>query len=64
MAKSGTQRQELDVTTCFAPLLAWILKGWPSTRLALALDATSLSSSKISPRVAYNASSYWTSLSV
>jgi hypothetical protein len=41
-AKSGTQRQELDVTTCFAPLLAWILKGWPSTRLALALDATSL----------------------
>jgi len=41
-AKSGTQREELDVTTCFAPLLAWVLKGWPSTRLALALDATSL----------------------
>ena len=41
-AKSGTRRQELDVTTCFAPLLAWMLKGWPSTRLALALDATSL----------------------
>jgi hypothetical protein len=41
-AKSGTRRQELDVTTCFAPLLAWILKGWPSMRLALALDATSL----------------------
>jgi hypothetical protein len=41
-AKSGTQREELDVTTCFAPLLDWILKGWPSTRLALALDATSL----------------------
>jgi hypothetical protein len=41
-AKSGTRREELDVTTCFAPLLAWILKGWPSTRLALALDATSL----------------------
>jgi hypothetical protein len=40
-AKSGTDRDELDVTTCFAPLLAWILKGWPSTRLALALDATS-----------------------
>ena len=35
-------RRELDVTTCFAPLLAWILKGWPSNRLALALDATSL----------------------
>jgi hypothetical protein len=41
-AKSGTQRRELDVTTCFAPLLAWILKGWPSNQLALALDATSL----------------------
>jgi hypothetical protein len=40
--KSGTRRTELDVTTCFAPLLAWVLKGWPSTRLALALDATSL----------------------
>jgi hypothetical protein len=41
-AKSGTRRRELDVTTCFAPLLAWTLKGWPSKRLALALDATSL----------------------
>src|SRR5271166_5214282 len=41
-AKSGTQRRELDVTTCFAPLLTWTLKGWPSNRLALALDATSL----------------------
>src|SRR5271156_3898220 len=40
--KSGCRRRELDVTTCFAPLLAWILKGWPSNRLALALDATSL----------------------
>ena len=41
-AKSGRQRDELDVTTCFAPLLAWILQGWQSTHLALALDATSL----------------------
>ena len=41
-AKSGRQRDQLDVTTCFAPLLAWILQGWRSTRLALALDATSL----------------------
>jgi hypothetical protein len=41
-AKSGGQRDQLDVTTCFAPLLAWILQGWQSTRLALALDATSL----------------------
>lgn len=35
-------RRQLEVTTCFAPLLAWILKGWPSTRLAVALDATSM----------------------
>ena len=41
-AKSGRQRDQLDVTTCFAPLLAWILQGWRSTRLALAWDATSL----------------------
>jgi hypothetical protein len=41
-AKSGSRRQELDVTTCFAPLLNWVLTGWPSTRLALALDATTL----------------------
>ena len=41
-AKSGTRRRQLDVTTCFPPLLAWTLKGWPSNRLALALDATSL----------------------
>src|SRR4051794_22744299 len=40
-AKSGSHRAELDVTTCFAPLLDWTLKGWPSRRLALALDATS-----------------------
>src|SRR6516165_10083504 len=40
--KSGTRRRELDVTMCFAPLLAWVLKEWPSNRLALALDATSL----------------------
>jgi hypothetical protein len=41
-AKSGRHRAELDVTTCFAPLLAWVLRGWQSSRLALALDATSL----------------------
>jgi hypothetical protein len=40
--KSGDHRRQLDVTTCFAPLLAWVLKDWPSTRLAVALDATSL----------------------
>lgn len=42
-AKSDREhRRQLDVATCFAPLLAWILKGWPSTRLAVALDATSM----------------------
>ena len=41
-AKSGRRRDELDVTTCFAPLLTWILQGWHSAHLALALDATSL----------------------
>jgi hypothetical protein len=41
-AKSGRRRAELDVAACFAPLLAWVLRGWRSSRLALALDATSL----------------------
>jgi DDE family transposase len=41
--KAGEHRRALDVTTCFAPLLAWILKTWPCPRVALALDATSLS---------------------
>ena len=39
--KLGADRRELEVTTCFAPLLAWILKNWPCPRVALALDATS-----------------------
>jgi hypothetical protein len=41
-AESGRHRDELDVTTCFAPLLTWILQGWHSAHSALALDATSL----------------------
>jgi hypothetical protein len=41
-AKTGSHRQDFDVTTCFAPLLQWVLTGWPSRRLALALDATTL----------------------
>jgi hypothetical protein len=40
--KSGRQRRDLDVQACFAPLLAWILKSWAGTQLALALDATTL----------------------
>lgn len=42
--KRGDQRCEVNVTTCFAPLLRWILDWWGSDdqRLALALDATTL----------------------
>ena len=40
----GVQRQALDASTCFAPLVKWILSGWPATeqRLALAMAATTL----------------------
>src|SRR5499433_1140669 len=41
-AKRGGQRQALQVETCFAPLLGWIVSGWQGTQLALALDATPL----------------------
>lgn len=43
-AKKGAHRRELEVSTCFRPLLAWVLQGWPAAerRLALALDATTL----------------------
>ena len=41
-AKRGGQRQALQVETCFAPLLGWIVSGWQGTQLALALDATTL----------------------
>src|SRR5437660_7951072 len=41
--KSGNKRQDLDVTTCFAPLLRWLMRDWPQPRLALALDASTLS---------------------
>lgn len=42
--KKGEKRCGLDVTTCFGPLLMWILSWWPSKelRLALALDASTL----------------------
>jgi len=42
--KRGDQRRAMDVTTCFAPLLGWILAWWSSDepRLSLALDATNL----------------------
>ncbi len=41
-AKRGPPRQELQVETCFAPLLAWVLRWWEGHHLALALDATTL----------------------
>jgi hypothetical protein len=36
--KKGKKRRELEVSTCFAPLLRWVLSWWPAeeTRLALA----------------------------
>src|SRR6266567_3374219 len=42
--KKGQKRRELDVSTCFGPLLQWILAWWPADhpRLVLALDATTL----------------------
>jgi hypothetical protein len=40
--KHGGKRKELDVTACFAPLLAWVVHDWPQPRLALALDASPL----------------------
>lgn len=44
-AKKGKKRAELDAESCFAPLLRWILSWWTGAphRLALALDATTLS---------------------
>ena len=40
--KSGRKRRQLDVESCFAPLLAWVLRDWDSSDLAIALDATTL----------------------
>lgn len=40
--KAGTKRTALDVSTCFVPLLAWIIRLWHGTQLALTIDATSL----------------------
>ena len=42
--KSGDQRRDLEVTSCFAPLLRWIVSSMTGSpgQVALALDATSL----------------------
>jgi hypothetical protein len=41
-AKRGGPRQEVEVESCFAPLLAWVVRWWEGQQLALALDATTL----------------------
>ena len=38
----GDKRKDLPVHTCFAPLLGWLWRDWPESRLALALDASTL----------------------
>lgn len=40
--KSGQHRRELDVASCFGPLLQWVLRDWDAKELAIALDATTL----------------------
>lgn len=42
--KRGSRRAELAVSTCFAPLLGWVVSLWAPTqrRMVLALDATAL----------------------
>ena len=47
--KAGTKRQTLDVTTCFMPLLRWIVALWSGTQLALALDAHELGGTVCGP---------------
>jgi hypothetical protein len=42
-AKAGARRTEVVVATCFAPLLAWIVRLWTGTQIALTVDASSLS---------------------
>ncbi len=41
-AKAGTRRRQLEVATCFAPLLRGIVQAGPGPQLAVARDATSL----------------------
>jgi len=44
--KKGVKRTQLDVQTCFQPLIRWIVRWivslWQSKQIALALDATTL----------------------
>ena len=43
-SKQGNKRRELEVTSCFGPLLRWIVRLWAGQekRLPLVVDATSL----------------------
>lgn len=41
-AKAGKQRTQLELSTCWAPWLAWVIEGWHGKQLAVALDATTL----------------------
>jgi hypothetical protein len=42
--KSGKKRRDLEVSSCFAPLLGWVLRLWKSEKqqIPLVMDATSL----------------------
>ena len=40
--KKGRLRADLDVTTCFAPLLRWMVSIWPAAEARLALGSVSL----------------------
>lgn len=42
--KSGKKRRDLEITSCFAPLLRWVLRLWKSEQrqIALVVDATTL----------------------
>jgi hypothetical protein len=41
-AKRGKPWRELEVESCFAPLLAWVLRWGEGAQLALAVAATTL----------------------
>jgi hypothetical protein len=41
-AKAGDRCCTLDLSTCWAPWLRWVIDGWHGRQLALAVDATSL----------------------
>ena len=40
--KAGPKRSALEITTCFVPLLRWIIRLWVGNQIALSVDATSL----------------------